>query len=104
MSIPPVSTDAPKAGSWNSSAGNSCGNAAKMSGIGWSSSHNPAGAISTSRSTSLGATAAISAAIMPPSEQPISIGRCNPSASTTSKVWSVTSSMSRMLGASSESP
>src|SRR5215813_10941208 len=85
-------------------AGNSCGNFEKRSGIGCASSHSPAGAIRPRRSTSRGAIAAISAAIMPPSEWPTRIGRSSPSVSRTSNECKVTSSMSRKLSAPSESP
>ena len=48
--------------------------------------------------------AAISAAIIPPIEWPTRIGSLRPSASTTSQVCKVKSSMSRISGASSLSP
>jgi hypothetical protein len=66
-----------------------------MSAIGWSSSHSPAGASRQSRAISVWAIAAISAAIMPPIEWPTTIGFLSFSASSTSSVCRVMSSMSR---------
>ena len=50
-----------------------------ISGIGASSRHSPAGAISTSRENSRGKVAARSAATMPPNDWPIAVGRSRPS-------------------------
>jgi hypothetical protein len=84
--------------------GISNGSRENMSTIGWSSSHRPAGQISARRETSLGASAAISAAIMPPIEWPTRIGFFSPSAATTSQPCRAKSSMSRMVSHSSVSP
>src|SRR5262252_8363308 len=87
-STPPVRRAWPASGSWKSSSANWWGRRENRSGMGCSSIHSPAALTSTSLPASCGATAAISAAIMPPMEWPTRCGRRRPRMSTTSAVES----------------
>jgi hypothetical protein len=76
-----------------------------MSGTGCWSIQSPAAPINTSFSTAVFATQAISAAIMPPIEWPIRLGRrSRPSASITSQPCSAKSSMSSSFSSPASAP
>ena len=73
-----MSSEAPSASSAKSSGANWNGSKLNRSGIGWSSSHSPVGAMRTTACGRRFDTAAISAAIMPPIEWPIEHGLVDP--------------------------